>query len=228
MSEIEEAGLDRDGYLGYGESRFNSFVEELMRNFLKLAVWAVILALSLSACSVKPDPAKNFGAYLNGRELQLPLGDPIGCIQELEAGFSLSYTYSIIFPLKLPVVSPLPRPGIILYFNQDNIRLKEETPLLGEGVGEGPWLEYHPLQGHKMNEAVMLVYSSRRAGGGGSVRFDMLEPEPGGRVSGSIIRAVLYGYYENMETSEVTELPEPKKLELFNWSFDGVLKRTTF
>jgi hypothetical protein len=188
---------------------------------------ALILAALLMSCSGGPDPTREFGIYLNGRERNSGLGDPVGLIQEFEAGYSYSNLCSVVFPLKILSMSGVPRPGILIEFDPAATEPGREITF-GNGAENSIRMEYHPVSGHKINQAVMLAYSSGHGEGGGKIRFEMLETGPGGRVKGTVVQAVLYGYYENMETMELTEPSKPMKLELFNWSFDVTLERSVF
>ena len=165
--------------------------------------------------------------YLNGRERKTGLGDPVGLIQEIEAGYSYSNHYSIVFPLKIAALRGMPRPGILIEFDPAALEPGHEINF-GDGADDNVRMEYHPASGHRVNQGVMLAYSSAHSDGGGTIRFDILETEAGGRVKGTVIQAALYGYYENMETMEATEPSKPMKLELYNWSFDVTLKRSIF
>ena len=198
-----------------------------MRNHLYSAFMTIFCALLVSGCSSGPDPSKEFGIYLNGKLLKPTIGEPIGYVQELESGYTYNYRYSIVFPRKFYTRDPVPRPGIIIEFDPADIESGQEIPF-GTGGTNAVRVEYHPVGGHKLNEAVMLAYSSRHSAGGGKIRFDVLEPQLGGRVKGTIIQSTLYGYYEAMETMEITEPPKPRKLELFNWSFDVTLEESIF
>lgn len=198
-----------------------------MKNNLHRALAAALIALLATACSRGPDPEKEFGIYLNGKSRNAGVADPVGRIQELEAGYSYSYRYSVVFPLKISAVRGLPRPGILVEFDPGRIEPGGEISF-GSGMESPVRVEYHPTGGHKMNRAVMLAYSSDHGPGGGKIRFEVLETGLGGRVRGSVIQATLYGYYENMETMEVSEPPKPMKLELFNWPFEVTLERSIF
>ena len=198
-----------------------------MRNYRLSALMTIFCALLFSGCSSGPDPDKQFGMYLNGKQRKVKLGEPVGYIQELDAGYSYSYRYSIVFPRKFYVRDPMPRPGIIIEFDPADIESGQEIPF-GTGGEHIIRVEYHPVGGHKMNQAILLTYSSRHSAGGGKIRFDVLEPQLGGRVKGTIIQSTLYGYYEDMETMEITEPPKSRKLELYNWSFDVTLERSIF
>jgi len=199
-----------------------------VKNYFHAAFWTIYCVLLLTAgCSTKPDPSKEFGMYFNGEENTSALDNPIGLIQEHEAGFSYSYSYSIIFPLKKAFSGPVPRPGVYIEFTPERINLGEETPFEA-GSESAAFVEYHPVTGHKVQEATLLVYSTRHGDGGGKIRLDVFEPRLGGRIKGTIIQATLNGYYEDMEKMEITELEQPRKLELFNWSFDVILQRGPF
>ena len=192
--------------------------------------WAFITlgcAMLVSGCSGEPDPDKEFGMYLNSKQLKVNLGEPVGYIQELEGGYSYRFHYSIVYPLNMPALRSVPRPGILIEFDPARIELGQEIAF-GTGGETSIRLEYHPVVGHRHSKAVMLAYSSGHSAGVGKIRFDILEPRLGGRVKGSIIQSRLYGYYENMETMEITEPSEPRELELFNWSFDVILERSIF
>ncbi len=198
-----------------------------MKNHLYSAFMTIFCAFLVSGCSSGPDPDKEFGMYLNGKQLRVKRGEPVGYIQELEAGYSYSYRYSVVFPRKFYARDPVPRPGIIIQFDPAEIESGQKIPF-GTGGTNAVWVEYYPVGGHKMNQAILLAYSSRHSAGGGKICFDVLEPQLGGRVKGTIIQSTLYGYYKDMETMEITEPPKSRKLELFNWSFDVTLERSIF
>ena len=198
-----------------------------MRKNLYSAFMAVCCAMLVSGCSGVPDPHKEFGMYLNSKQLKVNLGEPVGYIQELEGGYSYRYRYSIVYPLNMSVLRSVPRPGILIEFDPAEVELGKEIAF-GTGRETTIRLEYHPIVGHQHSKAVMLAYSSGHSAGGGKIRFDVLEPRLGGRVKGSVIQSTLYGYYEAMETMEITEPSKLRKLELFNWSFDLTLESSIF
>ncbi|MEA2064513.1 MAG: hypothetical protein U9P14_12490 [Gemmatimonadota bacterium] len=198
-----------------------------MRNCQSCPIWMLLLVMLVSGCSGGPDPDREFGFYLNGKERKTGFGKPVAHIQELEAGYSYSNRFTIVWPLKKKYAGPVVRPGIIIEFEPERIEPGKETPF-GTGPKRAAWMEYHPMRGHRVEEALLLVYSSRHGQGSGTIRFDVLEPRLGGRVKGTVILATLNGYYENAQSMEIIELKKPRKLEFFNWSFDLVLQRSIF
>ena len=60
------------------------------------------------------------------------------------------------------------------------------------------------------------------------IRFDELEARAGGKVSGELVSAVLFGYYENMDMEQVPDITGEKKLELFHWSFEAIFELSQF
>jgi hypothetical protein len=193
-----------------------------------LARWTlpVIGALLLAGCSPKLDTTREFAMALNGAPYSSRMKPPIGCAQEIEAGFSTQYRYTILFPCRLP--SPIPRPGLEIAFEPDKVVLGEEMAFGAGDVESGIGVEYCPVMGHKSNQGILLTFSSHRSDGGGTIRFDALEPEIGGRVKGTILHATLYGYYEDAHTAEITEPKAPRKLELWNFPFEVTLRQAPY
>ncbi|MEA1996824.1 MAG: hypothetical protein U9N45_04270 [Gemmatimonadota bacterium] len=201
-----------------------------MKNFIYSAFITSFCILLTAGCTSRsePNPNEEFGRYINGKKLKAKgLGDPIGYIHEHESGFSLSYSCSVVFPLKSSLRGPVPRPGIVLELVPDKIETGREISFSSGDMGNIR-LEYHPAGGHKMSESILLVYSSGRKDGGGKVIIDVLEPRPGGRLKGRIIQAKLHAGYEDMNMPGSTEPEKPKVLELFNWPFDVTLKSGPF
>jgi hypothetical protein len=147
-----------------------------------------------------------------------------GYFQEVEAGFSTECRCSVLFPLRIP--GAVPRPGLEITFDPRKIAPGAEMTFGAEDGESGVGVDYTPLGGHQMSRGIMLGFSSGRAGGHGRVRFDVLEPQPGGHVKGTLLHATLSGYYESAESARTTE-PEPaRKLELWNFPFDVTLERS--
>jgi hypothetical protein len=177
-------------------------------------------------CADKPDPSRPFEMAMNGSRYEPRLHPAIGYVQEIEAGFSTECRCRVLFPLPIP--GAIPRPGLEVGFDPSRIAIGEEIAF-GAGDNEsGVTLEYTPLRGHKMSQGILLSYSSHHAGARGRIRFDVVEPEIGGRVRGAVLHATLYGSYENAHTAEVTETKTPRKLELWNFPFDVQFERSLF
>lgn len=163
---------------------------------------------------------------LNGAEYLSSLGKPVGDYQEEEAGFSTEYRCSIVFPLRLP--GAVKRPGLAIVVDPKRITPGPEV-LFGAGAGEsGISVDYYPRSGHQMQSMTMLVFSSGRSGGGGTIRFDEMDARVGGRVRGKLLQATLCGCFENAESAQITEPDEPRILKLRNFPFDVVLDRSMF
>lgn len=163
---------------------------------------------------------------MNGSRYESRLRQPIGYLQEIEAGFSAECRCSVLFPVRIP--GAVPRPGLEIAFDPRKITPGEEVAF-GSGDDEsGVSVDYCPLNGHKMSQGIMLGYSSGHAGGRGRIRFDALEPEIGGRIRGTLLHATLYGSYESAESARVTEPKTPRKLELWNFPFDVQLAQSPF
>jgi hypothetical protein len=76
-------------------------------------------------------------------------------MQELEAGYSSSSLISVVFPLKILSMSGIPRPGILIEFDPDAIEPGSEISF-GSGAENNIRMEYHPVSGHKINQAMIL------------------------------------------------------------------------
>jgi hypothetical protein len=74
----------------------------------------------------------------------------------------------------------------------------------------------------------MLTFASGRPDGGGTIRFDQLEPALGGRAKGKLLEATLYGFFEDANSAQVTSTGEPRKLKLRNFPFDVTLDQPRF
>jgi hypothetical protein len=186
-----------------------------------LAGLMAALSLTGAGCSAKPDPNREFAMTLNGAEYHSRLGQPLAYLQEHEAGFSTSLSCTVVFPLQRQGARN--RPGLEIMVMPEKVVLGEAMDLTTDAGGYGIHVSYHPASGHQWNKAVMLAYSARRPGGGGTIRFDELDPRPGGRVKGKLIRATLSGYYEDAHSAQITEFREPQKLEVRNFPFDVTL-----
>ena len=177
-------------------------------------------------CPGTVETGKDFAMRLNGREYKVTLETAKGKIQEIESGFSNSYRYTVIFPIK--AFSRFGMNGFELAFGPNAINVGE---IIESSAGDSNYsfrVTYYPLVGHKVNEGIMLEYSSREKTGSLKVRFDMLEPQINGRVKGKILEAVLYGYYQGADSMETLEPKSPKKLEIYNFVFDTTFERAMF
>jgi hypothetical protein len=140
----------------------------------------------------------------------------------MEAGFSTSLRYTVLFPLRLPTA--MNRPGLQITVDPQRVLLGEEM-IFQPGSERGVWVEYYPKSGHQMSEGILLAFSSSHGEGSCTVRFDQIDSELGGRVAGKLVRATLYGFKESAESVGIIPLSEPRRLEIANFAFDVPLQR---
>ncbi|HEX9934045.1 MAG TPA: hypothetical protein VGB38_02515 [bacterium] len=180
--------------------------------------------LLLDSCTGKPDPNKPFEMALNGKPYRTSHGNPLGAVEELEAGYSMVRQYRIVFPLKHP--SNLPRPGLELTFDPAAMTIGTDIVFGGPSGRSDIQIAYHPAAGDKPSQGLLLVFEPRERGWG-KIRFDRIEPKIGGRVIGMLMEAVLYGYTSGHEKGLV-EPPGPMELHLWNFAFDVVIQGSLF
>jgi hypothetical protein len=193
---------------------------------VRACLTAALGCLLLGGCAEKVDPSRPFEMAMNGARYEPRLLQPIGYVQEIEAGFSTECRCSVLFPSRVP--SAIPRPGLEIAFDPRKIAPGEEVAFGSGDEESGVTVDYSPIGGHKLNQGIMLGFSSGHSGGRGRIRFDDLEPEIGGHVRGTLLHATLYGSYENAESGETTEPKTPRKLELWNFPFDVKLAASPF
>jgi hypothetical protein len=181
------------------------------------------LAALLCGCSRKPDLTQPFAMVMDGAEYRSRLGDPVAYIDEQEAGFSTSCRYTVLYPLRLP--SGINKPGLQITIDPQRVTLGQEITFAAGDTERGVRLEYVPQMGHQMSKGILLAFSSTYGEGSCAIRIDQMDSQLGGRITGKLLRASLYGYKENAHTGELIRLPEPRKLELANFSFDVPLQR---
>ena len=177
-------------------------------------------------CGGGVDTTRDFAMMENGREYRVLLDKPVGSIREQDVGFSTSNDYKIIFPLKK--FNPMKARGFELTVDPEDVEIGEVMMSRAGDDNHKLRMNYYPSMGHKLSEGILLAYSSGMESGSLNVRFDVLEPRIGGRVKGTILNAVLYGYYEPVDTAEITKPDPPKKLEIYNFPFDTVFERSIF
>lgn len=141
-------------------------------------------------------------------------------MQEKDAGYSYSYHYTIMFPIASETLNPFKAMGFELAFEPKTVTIGQVIKSLANDQNSFFRVSYFPVVGHRVNEGILLEYSSRYKTGSLKVRFDVLEPEIGGRVKGTILEATLYGYYQKDEDMTILEPKRPKKLEIYNFKFD--------
>lgn len=170
---------------------------------------------------------------LNGKEYKVNLAPAIGRIQEYESGFSRSNSFTVFFPTKN--LNRLKTSGFELTFNPQIVTPNEiitsKANANDTNYENPPSITYIPIFGHKFSEEQMLVYSSRSGNGSIKVRFDVLEPEIGGKVKGVILEAVLYGFYDSNRVpipQEPNKPNKPQKLEIYNFTFDTTFEDRMF
>jgi len=189
----------------------------------------LVLLVLLIDCSRKVDITKDFAMVLNGNEYKVNLDPPVGQIQEIESGFSISNAYTVVFPTRS--LNRLKLQGFELAFDAQTITPGQVITSRANDRDYSLHVSYYPILGHKFNEQKMLIYSSRSANGSIKVRFDVLEPGIGGRVKGVILEAVLYGFYDSdseISPREPRESEKPQKLEIYNFVFDTTFESSMF
>lgn len=177
-------------------------------------------------CSGTVDTTRDFAMVLNGREYKVALVPAKGFIREMDSGFTNSFAYTIMFPAKK--FNRFDARGFELTFDPDVITVGEVIESTAGDSNYSFGVTYYPLVGHKMNEGILLEYSSRVETGDVKVRFDILEPTLGGRVKGTILKATLFGYFQEHDSMERSKPDDPKKLEIYNFVFDTTFERSMF
>ncbi|MCP4147042.1 MAG: hypothetical protein GY757_04755 [bacterium] len=193
---------------------------------LDLVVVLVVVFLVTGGCSGGVDTAQDFAMKYNDGRYSVELTDPVAGISEQEAGLSGTYHFTITFPIKK--LNAMNARGFVFHFDPEEV---EEGAVMRAAAGDDSYklnLQFHPLVGHRVNEGILLAYSSGIETGSLEVRFDTLEPKLDGRVKGTIIKAVLFGYFESADSMEPIKPKKPKKLEIFNFSFDTTFKPSMF
>ena len=192
----------------------------------EICLVAVFVSLFLVGCGGGVDKTQDFAMLHNDVKYSVALEATTAFIRVDDMGMSESYSFSVMFPCKS--FNRMQARGFQLSFDPDDVTLGQ--PMTSGSVAHDYKfrLEYFPNMGHKMNEGILLAYSSGYESGSLTVVFDILEPKLGGRVKGKIIQAVLNGYYESQDSPEAIKPDSPKKLEIFNFPFDTVFKRHPF
>ncbi len=185
-----------------------------------------ILILFLAACASPPDPSQPRAMSLNGKRYPNNLTNPGGYLSEVEAGFSLQYSVSIIFFRK--EIGWEGRSGLEIVINDSAPALNQDLHFGAQYPDSRIYVTYTPAKGHKFSEGLLLGYSALAPDGGGVIRFQTFDPQLGGQIKGSLTTATLYGHYESAESMEFIELPEPQKLELWNFEFDVIVQEALF
>lgn len=197
------------------------------RGIVCFSILAVYLWAWAGGCSPsRVDKTEAFAMAMNGHPFKIKLGTPKGLIQEVEAGYSDSHLFSVSFPAS--ALNRFGERGFRLHF--DVTKLVMGRVIETKGTDPNYWLRvsFFPILGHRVNEGLMLEYSSRYKEGYMKVRFDIVEPEFGGRIKGVILEAVLYAYYLREDSREPIETNSPRKLEIFNFLFDTTFERQMF
>ncbi|HLP62474.1 MAG TPA: hypothetical protein VK186_26785 [Candidatus Deferrimicrobium sp.] len=196
-----------------------------MKNIIILSTCLVLMSLLVN-CPGKVDITRDFAMVLNGNEYKVNLGPAVGKMQENESGFSVSNAYKVVFPTK--GMNRFETSGFELSFDPQKITPGDVITSTANDENYSLHLYYFPILGIKFNEEKRLVYSSRSDNGSLKVRFDVLEPEIGGRVKGVILEAVLYSFYDS-NREETPQKPEKsQKLEIYNFVFDTTFKNSVF
>jgi hypothetical protein len=189
-----------------------------------LAAWAgLVLMTGAAACALPPDTSKPNTMALNGGEYASGVkNEAIGYVLAIEAGFSTSAAYTLLYPLNFP--TPVPQPGLEIGYDPSKITLGQDISFGAGKPDIGIYVTYYPAFNPKMNEGLILMYSLHGEDSGGTIHFDRLDTQVGGQVKGALLQATLYGYYESIETGDLVEPSEPMKLELWNFAFDVTLQ----
>jgi hypothetical protein len=152
---------------------------------------------------------------LNGEEYPTRLKEPLGYLQEREAGFSTEYRCIVLFPLRGPFA--VPKPGLEITLDPRKIGPDEVIDFTADD--DAVQIDYCPFFQYRVQKGEILVYSSQRGRGEGTIRFDSVDPTLGGRVKGKLVRATLYGYYDSQDGPRRDDTT-PRKLELQDFPFD--------
>src|SRR5437879_6338866 len=89
----------------------------------RLLVLAAGLSLLGWGCLGHSGP-RQFAMRLNGDEYPTKLKEPIGYLQEFEAGFSTENRCTVLFPLKGPF--SMPKPGLEITFDPQKVAPNQE------------------------------------------------------------------------------------------------------
>jgi hypothetical protein len=177
-------------------------------------------------CSTSVDTNSDFAMVLNGRGYKVKLNPAIARVRVSDVGYSESYHFSVMFPAKS--MNRFKVRGFELTFEPRTVEMGKTMISRAGDKNYSLAVSYYPLVGHKVNEGIMLEYSSRYKTGDIKVRFDILEPRLGGRVKGTILSAVLFGYYQSQDAMEPMDPEDPKKLEIYNFPFDATFESSMF
>ncbi|MCU0289169.1 MAG: hypothetical protein MUF15_22590 [Acidobacteria bacterium] len=186
----------------------------------------LIFIVMMVNCSGTIDITKDFAMVLNGNEYRISLARPVGRVQEIESGFSVTNNFSIMFPTKS--MNRFQIMGFEFFFEPQAITPGEVITSTANDENYALRLIYTPPLGIRVNEEAMLVYSSRSENGSIKARFDILEPELGGRVKGVILEAVLYGFYDSNRDISTKKPATVQKLEIYNFVFDTKFENSIF
>ena len=200
--------------------------DEIKPKHLKIILLGAVCLMITASCGRQVDMNADFAMALNGRPLKVKLADTIAKVREVEAGFGGYAEYRIVFPLKS--FNPIKVRGFQLHFDPQKIYLGEEITATANDNDYSLRMNYHPTIGHRANEGKILTFSSRHRQGFVTVRFDHLDPRIDGRVSGEIIEAILYAYYETQDPLEFSEPTTPKKLHIAHFPFDTTITYSPF
>lgn len=186
----------------------------------------LIISLVFINCGGGVDKTKDFAMLMDDRAFDVELGNPDATIRESDVGYTDSQYFKITFPHQH--INPMKNLGFELQFDPGEVEIGEVMYFSAGDKNYKFRMEYYPALGHKMNQGIMLAYSSGMEEGLLEVRFDKLEPQIGGTVKGVILHAVMYGYYESNDTAEIEKADPPKKLEIFNFPFNAKFRLSPF
>ena len=185
-----------------------------------------LLVLVFFGCDASVDNIQDFAMQINSKKYQVSLNPPAAKMVEVEGGFSYEYRYSILFPIKN--FNRMQARGFEFVFKPKKITAGNIFETFAGDDHYDVSIEYHPTIGHRHTQRQVLIYSSREKDGYLKVRFDEIDPRIGGKVKGLILEAVLYGFYEDIDTIKRIELKKEKKLEIYNFKFNAVFRRHSF
>lgn len=170
-----------------------------------IAVVLFAATLTIAACP-KPDTSNDFAILLDGRTHDIALGPAVGEIAEGEAGVARTASYSILFPAGRPALG-------------GGVRVVVQRPVkAGEEITFGAKQGTSPVRVRYVSPSGLAEYSTGLLDGSGVIRFDGIDLRPGGRVSGRLVRAVLFG-------GGPAATPErASRMELYNFPFDTTFK----
>ncbi|MCA9727878.1 MAG: hypothetical protein KC729_09365 [Candidatus Eisenbacteria bacterium] len=182
-------------------------------------VGSVLALLSTLSCSKAPDPDQPYYMEMNGRHLEVPLKPGAAFVDRYEDDYAVYRHFGIRFPAGRGMATL--EPGIEIRFDPDSIASGDVIDFDGR-FGDIVRVSYTPASGHVMSEARILSFTVQE-GDTGTVIFDEFDPSPGGHVSGSLVDAVLYGHFEDVDDGEWVDTDEPMRLVLRNFDFDCVM-----